>query len=334
MSGSEPFLSVRNLQVGFGPGGALKAVRGVSFDLEAGKTLCIVGESGSGKSVTAISIMGLHPKGSALVTADRLRLDGRDLLDYDQSQLGALRGPLMSMIFQDPMSSLNPVLRIGFQIQEALRLHEKVSRKVAYARALEVLQLVRIPDAAARMQAYPHELSGGMRQRVMIAMALICRPKLLIADEPTTALDVTVQAQILWLLAELQREFGTAIIFITHDLGVVAEIADDAAVMYAGKLVERAPVADIFDTPLHGYTLGLLGATAEFEPGQSKKRRLVEIPGTVPPLSALGAGCAFAPRCAYAVDTCAIREPVMIAAGPDHQTACDQIIGRTAKDVL
>lgn len=288
MTETKPFLSVRNLQVGFGPGGALKAVRGVSFDLEAGRTLCIVGESGSGKSVTSISIMGLHPKGSAVVTADRLRLDGWDLLDCNQSQLAKLRGPLMSMIFQDPMSSLNPVLKIGFQLQEALRLHEKVSRRAAYARALEVLQLVRIPDARARMDAYPHELSGGMRQRVMIAMALICRPKLLIADEPTTALDVTVQAQILWLLSELQREFGTAIIFITHDLGVVAEIADDAAVMYAGKLVESAPVAQIFDNPLHGYTLGLLGATAEFKPGQIEKRRMVEIPGTVPPLSALG----------------------------------------------
>jgi oligopeptide/dipeptide ABC transporter ATP-binding protein len=273
--------------------------------------------------------MGLHPKGSAVVTADRLRLDGKDLLEYNQSQLADLRGPLMSMIFQDPMSSLNPVLKIGYQVQEALKLHEKVSSKAAYARALEVLQLVRIPDAAARMQAYPHELSGGMRQRVMIAMALICRPKLLIADEPTTALDVTVQAQILWLLAELQREFGTAIIFITHDLGVVAEIADDAAVMYAGKLVERASVTDIFDNPMHGYTLGLLGATAEFEPGETQKRRLVEIPGTVPPLSEIGSGCSFAARCAYAVESCAQREPTMISVNTTHKTACDQIIRRS-----
>lgn len=325
MSSPEPFLSVHNLQVGFGPKGALKAVRGVSFDLNPGRTLCIVGESGSGKSVTAVSIMGLHPKGSAVVTADHMRLGGQDLLACDQKEFARLRGPLMSMIFQDPMSSLNPVLRIGFQIQEALRLHEKVSRKAAYARALEVLQLVRIPDAAARMQAYPHQLSGGMRQRVMIAMALICRPKLLIADEPTTALDVTVQAQILWLLADLQREFGTAIIFITHDLSVVAEIADDAAVMYAGKIVERAPVTEIFDNPRHGYTHGLLGATAEFEPGNNNKRRLVEIPGTVPPLSKLGEGCAFAPRCAYAVESCTKREPDWLQAGPNHVAACDQI---------
>lgn len=323
---AEPFLSVKNLEVGFGPGGALKAVRGVSFDLDAGKTLCIVGESGSGKSVTSISIMGLHPKGSALVTADRLRLDGHELLECSQRQLARLRGPLMSMIFQDPMSSLNPVLTVGFQIMEALSLHEKVSKRAARARALEVLQLVRIPDAEARMDSYPHQLSGGMRQRVMIAMALICRPKLLIADEPTTALDVTVQAQILWLLADLQRETGTAIILITHDLGVVAEIADDAAVMYAGKIVEHAPVIELFDNPSHGYTQGLLGATAEFQPGQINKRRLVEIPGTVPPLDQLGDGCAFAPRCALAVNTCHRRVPDWIAAGPHHHTSCDQIV--------
>lgn len=327
MTVREPFLSVRNLQVGFGGPTEPKAVRGVSFDLEAGSTLCLVGESGSGKSVTAISIMGLHPAGTATVTADLLRLNGHDLLSYREHELAKLRGPLMSMIFQDPMSSLNPTLTIGFQIEEALRLHEKVSPKAAYARALEMLRLVRIPDAERRMVAYPHQLSGGMRQRVMIAMALICRPKLLIADEPTTALDVTVQAQILWLLAELQRDFGTAIIFITHDLGVVAEIATDAAVIYAGKIVEKAPVAQLFANPSHGYTLGLLGATAEFVPGMTKKRRLVEIPGTVPPLTELGAGCAFAPRCAYADAACRQRTPDWMSAGPEHQATCDKIIG-------
>lgn len=324
-----PFLSVRNLQVGFGQTGAAPTVRGVSFDLQAGRNLCIVGESGSGKSVTAISIMGLHAPGTAHVSADRLVLDGHDLLACDQRTLSALRGPLMAMIFQDPMSSLNPVLTVGYQIMEALRLHEKVSQRAAYARAIEVLQLVRIPDASGRMQAYPHQLSGGMRQRIMIAMALICRPKLLIADEPTTALDVTVQAQILWLLSELQREFGTAIIFITHDLGVVAEIADDAAVMYAGRIVEQAPVVDLFENPAHGYTLGLLGATAHFEPGQTHKRRLVEIAGSVPPVHSLGKGCAFAPRCTFAVASCAQRDPGWLQVATNHQTACDQIMPRS-----
>ena len=323
---STPFLSVRNLQVGFGPGGVLKTVRGVSFDLEPGRTLCMVGESGSGKSVTAISIMGLHAPGVAKVTADRLVLDGQDLLACDQRQLAKMRGPLMAMIFQDPMSSLNPVLTIGYQIQECLRLHEKVSRKAAHARVMDVLRLVRIPDPAARMQAYPHQLSGGMRQRIMIAMALICRPRLLIADEPTTALDVTVQAQILWLLSELQREFGTAIIFITHDLGVVAEIGDDAAVMYAGKIVERAPVVDLFAHASHGYTVGLLGATAHLGSKEARTHRLVDIPGHVPPITELGQGCAFAPRCAYAVAACSEREPDWLQVSEGHVTACDQLV--------
>ncbi|MDE2394087.1 MAG: ABC transporter ATP-binding protein [Burkholderiales bacterium] len=327
MASTTPFLSVRNLRVGFGPGGVVETVRGVSFDLEAGKTLCIVGESGCGKSVTAISIMGLHAPGTAVVSADRLRLDGHELLTCDRRELARMRGPLMSMIFQDPMSSLNPVLSIGFQIQEALTLHEKLSRKAARARVLEVLERVRIPDPAARMQAYPHQLSGGMRQRIMIAMALICRPKLLIADEPTTALDVTVQAQILWLLSELQREFGTAIVFITHDLGVVAEIADEAAVMYAGRIVERAAVGELFEHPAHGYTAGLLGATAHWGSKQARATRLVEIRGQVPPISQIGAGCAFAPRCAYAVAACGLREPPLGEVACGHLSACDQLAG-------
>ena len=328
MTEPTPFLSVRNLQVGFGSGGSgLKTVRGVSFDLAPGKTLCIVGESGSGKSVTAISIMGLHAPGTATVTADRMVLDGHDLLQCDERTLASMRGPLMSMIFQDPMSSLNPVLTIGFQIQEALQLHEKVSRQAAYARVLDVLRLIRIPDPVARMQAYPHQLSGGMRQRIMIAMALICRPKLLIADEPTTALDVTVQAQILWLLSELQREFGTAIIFITHDLGVVAEIGDDAAVMYAGEIVERAPVSQLFSQPAHGYTKGLLEATSNWGAKENRSRRLTEIPGHVPPLSELGEGCAFAPRCAYAIAACTQRVPDWRQISPHHIAACDQLAG-------
>ena len=321
---AEPFLRVRNLGVGFGPTGAIRAVRDVSFDLQAGKTLCLVGESGSGKSVTATSIMGLHKPGSAHVDAAHMRLDGIDLLDCGEKELARLRGSLMAMIFQDPMSSLNPALTIGFQLREALLLHEKMTTRAANARVTEVLQRVRIPDASRRMSAYPHQLSGGMRQRIMIAMALICRPRLLIADEPTTALDVTVQAQILWLLSELQREFGTAIIFITHDLGVVAEIADDVAVMYAGSLVERGPVHAIFENPSHGYTAGLLRATAEFVPGKASLGRLEEIPGNVPSFSMLPKGCSFVDRCRFAAQSCHQRTPDWRKMTDAHAARCDQ----------
>jgi oligopeptide/dipeptide ABC transporter ATP-binding protein len=327
---SEPFLSVRNLTVGFGPQGAVRAVRDVSFDLAAGKTLCLVGESGSGKSVTATSIMGLHKPGSAKVEAARLRLDGIDLLECEEPELARLRGSLMAMIFQDPMSSLNPALTIGFQLREALLLHEKMSSRAANSRVMEVLQRVRIPDAARRMSAYPHQLSGGMRQRIMIAMALICRPRLLIADEPTTALDVTVQAQILWLLSELQREFGTAIIFITHDLGVVAEIADDVAVMYAGTLVERGCVHAVFENPSHGYTAGLLRATAEFIPGEPSRGRLEEIPGNVPSFSMLPSGCNFVDRCRFAAASCHERMPGWRDVTVGHATRCDQVVAYSA----
>ncbi len=322
----ETFLSVRNLSVGFGLHGAIRAVRDVSFDLEAGKTLCLVGESGSGKSVTAASIMGLHKPGSAKVEAARLRLDGIDLLECQEPELARLRGSLMAMIFQDPMSSLNPALTIGFQLREALLLHEKMSTRAANARVMAVLQRVRIPDAERRMRAYPHQLSGGMRQRIMIAMALICRPRLLIADEPTTALDVTVQAQILWLLSELQREFGTAIIFITHDLGVVAEIADDVAVMYAGSLVERGSVHAVFENPSHGYTAGLLRATAEFVPGEPSRGRLEAIPGNVPNFSMLPRGCSFVERCRFAAAGCHQRMPDWRDVAHGHATRCDQSV--------
>ncbi|MDR7127349.1 ABC transporter ATP-binding protein [Pseudotabrizicola sp. 4114] len=324
---TQPFLSVRNLSVSFGPNGEAQVVRNVSFDLEAGKTLCIVGESGSGKSVTATSLMGLHPAASTHITADRMELDGIDLLSCDEARFAQLRGTKMAMIFQDPMSSLNPALTIGFQLREAVFLHENLSREEQDARVLDVLRRVRIPDAERRMTSYPHELSGGMRQRVMIAMALICRPKLLIADEPTTALDVTVQAQILWLLGELQREFGTAIIFITHDLGVVAEIGDEVAVMYAGTLVEKGSALDIFDHPAHGYTAGLLSATAEFHPGKAASKRLVEIPGSLPQFGHRVQGCAFADRCAYVAPTCRERTPEWREVHPKHVASCDQPIG-------
>ena len=324
---SQPFVTVRNLDVAFGPGGTYRAIRGVSFSVEAGKTLCLVGESGSGKSVTATAIMGLHNRATTHIRADELTVGGIDILAKAERELSQLRGTLMSMIFQDPMSSLNPALTIGFQLREALILHESLSRRAADARVLDILRLVRIPEPERRMLAYPHHLSGGMRQRVMIAMALICRPRLLIADEPTTALDVTVQAQILWLLAELQREFGTTIIFITHDLGVVAEIADDVAVMYAGSIAEFGNATAVFSTPAHGYTAGLLGATADLAKATSTRGRLMEIPGTVPRFEEIGPGCSFQQRCRFAAPACAEARPRWRQAGQGHWTDCNQPIG-------
>ncbi len=334
MTSSTSFVTVRNLNVGFGPEGALRAVRGVSFSVPAGKTLCLVGESGSGKSVTATAIMGLHNRASTRVTADILRVGDNDILACSERDLSRLRGSLMSMIFQDPMSCLNPALTVGFQLREALTLHERMSRRAADERVLDILRLVRIPEPERRVLAYPHQLSGGMRQRIMIAMALICRPKLLIADEPTTALDVTVQAQILWLLSELQREFGTTIIFITHDLGVVAEIADDVAVMYAGSIVEHGPATPIFDHPAHGYTAGLLGATADIAEAGRASGRLIEIPGTVPRLDELGTGCAFRARCRFAVAACSEDRQRWRRVGEGHGSDCDQPITAPAPHAL
>lgn len=320
MSRTASHVSIRNLQVSFG---SIPAVRGVSLDILPGRTTCLVGESGSGKSVTSLALMKLHGRNTS-ITADELRLGDIDLLACSERRMAQLRGKELAMIFQDPMSSLNPALTIGFQLSEAMRLHEKVSSRAARARALEVLHDVRIPDAARRLDAYPHQLSGGMRQRVMIAMALICRPRLLIADEPTTALDVTVQAQILWLLQELQREAGTSILFITHDLGVVAEIADDVAVMYAGRIVEQGRAMDVFDRPAHGYSVGLLGSTLDFRKGLSGGR-LPEIPGTVPRFSEVGMGCTFAPRCKFAKPTCVSACPPPIEFDAGHIATCDQV---------
>ncbi len=334
MGSVAPFVTIENLNVGFGPGGSLRAVRGVSFSVPAGKTLCLVGESGSGKSVTATAIMGLHDRTVASVTADVLRVGDRDILACGERELSRLRGSLMSMIFQDPMSCLNPALTIGYQLREALFLHERGSRRAAEDRVLEILRLVRIPEPERRILAYPHQLSGGMRQRIMIAMALICRPKLLIADEPTTALDVTVQAQILWLLSELQREFGTTIIFITHDLGVVAEIADDVAVMYAGGIVEHGPAGPIFDRPAHGYTAGLLGATADIAHAGESTKRLVEIPGAVPRLDELGRGCSFRARCRFAVAACGEDRRRWRLVGEGHNADCDQPIASPASHAV
>ncbi|RJL10561.1 dipeptide ABC transporter ATP-binding protein DppD [Paracoccus siganidrum] len=320
----DTILSVEGLSVGFGRGTArVAALRDVSFTLGRGRTLALVGESGSGKSVTSLALMGLLPPSGRILSGrlDFRTPDGRvtDLARLDGAGFRALRGPGISMIFQEPMSSLNPLFTIGDQIGEMLLLHQDLRAAERRRRVIEMLELVEIPGAAARVDAYPHELSGGMRQRVMIAMGLICRPALLIADEPTTALDVTIQAQILDLMRRLQKELGMSILFITHDMGVVAEMADDVAVMYAGAVVEQAGVLDLFDRTRHPYTRGLLASIPR--EGLGPDDRLVPIPGSVPPLSALPPGCAFAPRCPHARPAC--REPVSLEPkAPGHLSAC------------
>ncbi|WP_435169784.1 ABC transporter ATP-binding protein [Falsirhodobacter sp. 1013] len=320
----DTILSVEGLRVGFGRGGmGVVALRDVSFTLGRGRTLALVGESGSGKSVTSLALMGLLPP-SGRVLAGRLAFRGRDGRVTDLSTLDAagfrkLRGPGISMIFQEPMSSLNPLFTIGDQIGEMLLLHEPMSAAARRQRVLEMLELVEIPGAARRIDTYPHELSGGMRQRVMIAMGLICNPALLIADEPTTALDVTIQAQILDLMRRLQKDLGMSILFITHDMGVVAEMADDVAVMYAGAVVEQAGVHALFDDTRHPYTQGLLASIPR--EGLGRGERLVPIPGSVPSLLALPPGCAFAPRCRHAQSAC--RGPVALdEKARGHLSAC------------
>lgn len=321
---SQPVLEVANLSVAFAmPRGDVRALRDVSFALHPGKTLALVGESGSGKSVTSLAIMGLLP-GNGSVAGGSItyhRRDGSllDLTNAPQDQVRAMRGSQIAMIFQEPMSSLNPLFTIGDQIGEMLLLHSDLDPSARRKRVLEMLDLVEIPAAAQRIDAYPHELSGGMRQRVMIALAMVCNPTLLIADEPTTALDVTIQAQILDLMRRLQSELGMSILFITHDMGVVAEMADHVAVMYAGAVVEDAASRDLFASPHHPYTQGLLASIPR--PGRDPGARLVPISGTVPSLGAMPPGCAFAPRCPRADDQC--QAPVSlrsIASG--HQAAC------------
>jgi peptide/nickel transport system ATP-binding protein len=317
MSGAAPVLEVRDLAVEFRTDrGTLRAVDGVSFAVAAGRTLAIVGESGCGKSVTSLAIMGLLPGNGRVEGA--IRLAGRDIAALPAEERRALRGGVMAMIFQEPMTSLNPAFTAGEQVAEALRLHQGLAPGAAFDRAVEMLARVHIPDAGRRARQYPHQLSGGMRQRVMIAMALACRPQLLIADEPTTALDVTVQAQILALLDELKAETGTAVVLITHDLDVVADHADEVAVMYAGRIAERAPAAAIFASPQHPYTVGLLGARPRA--GQAGGR-LASIEGTVPDLRAPPPGCRFAPRCPFAIARCATQPPLDEVA-PGHRAAC------------
>src|SRR5690242_2812347 len=314
-------LEVKDLRTSFKTeDGVVKAVDGVSFSVEKGQTLGIVGESGSGKSVTCLTIMGLNSRRTAISSGEAL-WKGKDLLRSKPSELRKIRGDEMSMIFQDPMTSLNPVHTIGKQLVEAVQLHRDVTVRVAKARALELLKAVGIPHAEARIDDYPHQFSGGMRQRVMIAMALINDPDLLIADEPTTALDVTTQAQILNLMKRLQNDFGSAIIMITHDLGVVAETADDVVVMYAAEVVEQAKVHDLFNRPQHPYTWGLMGSLPRLEADMD---RLVQVPGQPPSLLRPPSGCRFHPRCPYVMGVCRTNEPELKPSerDPSHLRAC------------
>ena len=315
-----PLLEVRNLRTHFDTErGLFRAVDGISFSVPKGRTVGLVGESGCGKSVTSLSIMGLVPEPPGKVEADALLFEGRDILRLPAAERRALRGAAMSMIFQEPMTCLNPVHTVGQQIIEGILAHKAMTPKQARDRAIEMLELVRIPSAASRIDDFPHRLSGGMRQRVMIAMALACDPRLLIADEPTTALDVTIQAQILDLLNELRQRLGMSILMITHDLGVIAEMADEVIVMYAGKIVERASVADIFADPQHPYTIGLLGSIPRIEVDRA---RLSTIEGTVPPPNRQPKGCRFAPRCPFADARCHAEPPPLRELGPHHEVAC------------
>ena len=304
--------------------GVVRAVDGVSFSVDPGETLAVVGESGCGKSVTSLSIMRIIASPPGRIVAGRVLFEGRDLLALTEEEMRAVRGNAISMIFQEPMTSLNPALTVGRQIAESLVLHRGLSRDAAMAKAVDMLRKVRMPEPERRVRQYPHELSGGMRQRVMIAMALACGPKLLIADEPTTALDVTIQAQILELMRDLARETGASIILITHDLGVVAEMAQRVVVMYAGRKVEEAPVEALFARPRHPYTRGLLGSMPHLGDsvrGEDRKR-LVEISGMVPSLKDEQPGCLFAPRCPNAIARCSQEAPPLSAHGPGHWAAC------------
>ena len=320
MSDRAALLEVRGLATVFDTdAGEVRAVDGVDFRLERGRTLGIVGESGCGKSVTALSIMGLVPQPPGRIVAGEVLFEGEDLLKVAPARLRELRGARLSMIFQEPMSSLNPAFTVGDQVAEALLRHRNTGRKEAKDNAIAMLRRVQIPSPERRARDYPHRLSGGMRQRVMIAMALACNPQLLIADEPTTALDVTIQAQILELMRALRSELGTSIILITHDLGVVAELADDVLVMYAGQVVERCAAAALFAEPHHPYTIGLLGSIPRLDLDQ---QRLSAIEGTVPDAAAMPVGCRFHARCPFAVEKCLVEEPRLKEIRPGHHAAC------------
>jgi len=323
MAGANHFLlTIRNLHTYFFTDeGVAKAVDGVDLELKEGGTLGVVGESGCGKSVTALSVMRLIPDPPGKITQGEILFAGTNLLDLSEAEMRKIRGRSISMIFQEPMTSLNPVFQIGDQISEVLRLHEGLSRREAWDRSIEMLKLVGIPSPERRVQEYPHQLSGGMRQRAMIAMALACSPKLMIADEPTTALDVTIQAQILELMNRLQREKGMSVILITHNLGVIAETAQKVAVMYAGRIVEYAEVKPIFGNPMHPYTQGLLKSIPRLDEDHARKARLEAIPGLVPSLLELPKGCKFSNRCKYVFEKCG-EEPQLIEAEPGHLVRC------------
>ena len=327
-----PVLAVHRLETHFsGAKGPVAAIQNVSFEIRRGETLGLVGESGSGKSVTALSILQLLPKRNARIAAGSVRLLGEELVGASEARMRELRGNAMGIVFQEPMTSLNPVLRIGWQIGEAVRRHQGLRGEAARERILEILRLVRIPEPERRLKQFPFELSGGMRQRVMIAIALACRPALLIADEATTALDVTIQAQILQLIADLQKELGMGVLMITHDLGVVAETCDRVCVMYAGEVVESGSVAEIFERPLHPYTKGLLNSIPRLpDPGrpiEAEAAPLPELPGQVPALTEMPAGCRFADRCPYVQPKCRETAPPLtsidpMGTGSDRKTAC------------
>ena len=332
---SDVLLSVEDLRTHFfTDGGVVKAVDGVSYKIRRGRTLGVVGESGCGKSVTSLSIMRLIPDPPGKIVGGRILFEGEDLVTAPLSRMRKIRGKDIGMIFQEPMTSLNPVFTVGYQIMEPAALHLKARPAEARRLAIEVLTKVGIPSPERRVDEYPHQLSGGMRQRVMIAMALSCSPDLLIADEPTTALDVTVQAQVLDLLRDIQRDTGMAIVLITHDLGVVAGMADEVAVMYAGRVVERAPVAAIFNDPQHPYTLGLLGSMPRIE---EERSRLLVIEGSLPPPGRVPPGCRFHPRCVFGTHACTLQDPPLLPLGPDHGAACihapvEQFIARLASE--
>ncbi|NND99059.1 MAG: ABC transporter ATP-binding protein [Pirellulaceae bacterium] len=318
---SEPILQVDDLRVSFKTDdGIVRAVRGVSFDVQKGETIGLVGESGSGKSVTNLAIMGLVPKPPGQIDGGTAIYQGRDLLAMNDPQLQSIRGKKIAMIFQDPMTALNPLMTVEQQMIEITRLHMGLNKKQARTRAAEMLEMVGISSPVKRLRDYPHQFSGGMRQRVMIAMALSCEPDILIADEPTTALDVTIQAQILDLLADLQKRRGTSIILITHDLGVVAGVCHRVMVMYAGRVVEKADVNALFDSPRHPYTIGLLHSLPRYD--EEKSELLQAIPGQPPDLAHIPKGCAFRPRCPYAIDQCAQQEPPLEPKGDDRLAAC------------
>jgi len=323
MAGENHFLlTIRNLHTYFfSDEGVAKAVDGVDLEVKEGGTLGVVGESGCGKSVTALSVMRLIPDPPGKITQGEILFGGTNLLALSEAEMRKIRGRSISMIFQEPMTSLNPVFQIGDQISEVLRLHEGMSRKEAWDRSVEMLKMVGIPSPERRVQEYPHQLSGGMRQRAMIAMALACSPKLMIADEPTTALDVTIQAQILELMNRLQKDKGMSVILITHNLGVIAETAQKVAVMYAGRIVEYAEVKPIFGNPMHPYTQGLLKSIPRLDEDHARKARLEAIPGLVPSLLELPPGCKFSNRCKYVFEKC-VEEPQLIEAEPGHMVRC------------